>query len=82
MSDYLDTLNALLPEGMHFEWAAEPAAGPEFDVAEVTRVKVVLRQQILGAFGLPEGTVGAAPRSAFSSAYRQRQRNRVKGRRR
>lgn len=41
-----------------------------------------VERQILRAFGVSAGQIGTAPRSAFSSAFRQRQRNRVKRRRR
>ena len=41
-----------------------------------------MERQILRAYKVSARQIGAAPRSAFSSAYRQRQRNRAKRRRR
>lgn len=41
-----------------------------------------VERQILRAFGVSAQQIGSAPRSVFSPGYRQRQRNRVKRRRR
>ena len=119
MSDYLDTLNGLLPEGMRFEWVpAEPEPLPEGLVDQAALISGMsrayvaealgavvrafrehdervaaahrrawsgpnrLERQILRAYKLSAQQIGTAPRSAFSPAYRQRQRNRVKRRRR
>ena len=92
MSDYRDTINALLPEGLHFEWAvAEPAVEQRREAAERFARETRLywsgrpdpvQRQILRAFRVSAKDIGLVQRSAFSPGYRRRQRARVKRRRR
>ncbi|GAB2696596.1 hypothetical protein GCM10010442_12850 [Kitasatospora kifunensis] len=97
MSDSLDSLNALLPADLHFEWvAAEPLPGAAVDRATRERRERFARETrlywsgcpdpmtrgLLRTYGLAAAQLGLVPRSAFTAEYRRRQRARVKRRRR